>query len=145
MTSTAAPDIAIAGLRLWVEGRAQPDAESYWEGNWLRVRAQCTAEHSEVRAAGPCVHLSEIATLKAGCEKLLRGEVAEAGLYCAEPTLKLELWAAPGGAVVGKIRITPDHRLEIHDYGFATDAAGIAALVAECARVLERYPPRGKD
>lgn len=143
-TDTTEPDLRIAGLRLWVEAREQPESQDYWDGNWLRVRAHCAGEHSEVRAAGPLVHLSEVATLKSGCEKLLAGTVAEAGLYCAEPNLKLELWAAPGGGVVGKVRITPDHRAEIHDYGFACDLDGVARLVAACERLLGRYPLRGK-
>ena len=142
--ASSAPDLSIAGLELWIDDREHPDSQEYWEGNWLRVRVRCAAAHSEVRAAGPFLHLSEIATLKAGCERLLAGEVAEAGLYCAEPNLKIELWTAPSSTVIGKIRITPDHRAEIHDYGFAADLAGVQALVVACARLLERYPLRGK-
>lgn len=142
--TTQEPDLRIAGFALWVDARTAPESDDYWDGNWLQVRASYEANDSSVRAAGALIHASELMTLVAGCRKLLAGEAAEAGLYCAAPNLKLELWSAPGGAVVGKLRITPDHKAELHDYGFATDAAGIEALIAACGRVLDRFPLRGK-
>ncbi len=143
-TTNHEPDLRIAGFALWVDARTAPESDDYWDGNWLQVRANYEASESSVRAAGALIHASELATLATGCRKLLAGEAAEAGLYCAAPNLKLELWSAPGGAVVGKLRITPDHKAELHDYGFATDAAGIEALIAACGRVLDRFPLRGK-
>ncbi|MGE0860709.1 MAG: hypothetical protein AB7I01_14430 [Gammaproteobacteria bacterium] len=138
------PDLRIAGFALWVDARTAPESDDYWDGNWLQVRASYEASDSSVRAAGALVHASELVTLAAGCRKLLAGEAAEAGLYCSAPNLKLELWSAPGGAVIGKLRITPDHQAELHDYGFATDNVGLQALVAASERVLTRFPLRGK-
>lgn len=137
-----APDLEIGGLRLWIEGRHYAESEDYWDGNWLRIVAECTSSNSHVAIAGPLVHLSEITTLHSGCEKLASHQVQEAGLYCMEPNLKVELWAVPGGKVIGKVRITPDHKSEMHDFGFALDEGGLTALLGACASVLRRFPLR---
>ena len=80
--------------------------------------------------------------MRSGCEKLVARKVEEAGLYCMEPNLKIELWAVPNGQVIGKVRITPDHKSEMHDFGFALDEAELSELLASCVRVLEKFPLR---
>jgi hypothetical protein len=139
------PDLRIGGLSLWIVGRHHSEIESYWEGNWLRIYAECTSPNSRVVIEGPLVHLSEITTLHSSCEKLARLEAQEAGLYCMEPNLKVELWAVPGGKVIGKVRLTPDHKSEMHDFGFALDAGELDALVVGCAVVLKKFPVRHKN
>jgi len=139
-----APDLRIGGLRLWIDGRHNSEVADYWDGNWVEVFAEYLSPHSRVAAAGPIIHLSEISTLHTSCEKLARLEVQEAGLYCMEPNLKIELWAVPGGKVIGKVRITPDHKSEMHDFGFALEEGELAAVLAACARVLEKYPVRNR-
>ena len=137
-----APDFHIAGLRLWIEGYHYAESTDYWDGNWMQVSAEYQSANSRVAVAGPIVHLSEITTLHSGCEKLVARKVEEAGLYCMEPNLKIELWAVPNGQVIGKVRITPDHKSEMHDFGFALDEAALSELLASCARVLEKFPLR---
>jgi hypothetical protein len=137
-----APDFHIAGLRLWIEGYHYAESTDYWDGNWMQVSAEYQSANSRVAVAGPIVHLSEITTLHSGCEKLMARTVEEAGLYCMEPNLKIELWAVPNGQVIGKVRITPDHKSEMHDFGFALDEAALTELLASCARVLEKFPLR---
>jgi len=29
------PDLKISGLQIWIHDRDIPDAEDYWDGNWL--------------------------------------------------------------------------------------------------------------
>lgn len=137
-----APDIQLAGLRVWVDGRHEADTHDYWDGNWVTVFAQYQSAQSQVTVAGPLVHLSEIVTLHNGCTKLAARQVQEAGLFCMEPNLKIELWAVPGDQFIGKVRITPDHKAEMHDFGFAFEAAELDALVQACSDVLSRFPVR---
>ena len=139
-----APDLHIGGLRLWIDGRHNSEVADYWDGNWVEVLAEYISTNSRVAVAGPIIHLSEITTLHSSCARLARLDVQEAGLYCMEPNLKIELWAVPNGKVIGKVRITPDHKSEMHDFGFALDEGELAEVVAACARVLEKYPVRNK-
>lgn len=139
-TRSRAPDIQLAGLRVWVDGRHETDTNDYWDGNWVTVLAEYRSDRSHVTVAGPLVHLSEIVTLHKGCTKLATRQVQEAGLFCMEPNLKIELWAVPGDQFIGKVRITPDHKAEMHDFGFAFNAAELNALVQACGDLLSRYP-----
>ena len=70
-----APDIQLAGLRVWVDGRHEADTHDYWDGNWVTVLAQYQSAQSQVTVAGPLVHLSEIVTLHNGCTKLAARQV----------------------------------------------------------------------
>jgi len=142
--SRRAADLLVAGLSLWVVGRHGDGSDDYWEGNWLDVIARYRAGGSRVAVAGPLVHLSELAALRAGCERMAAEVTTETGLYCMEPNLKIELWRAPNGQLIGKTRITPDHKSEMHDFGFALESADLHAIVTSCERILERYPLRGK-
>lgn len=142
MADRGAPDMHIGGLRLWIVGRHHSEIEDYWEGNWLHIYAECVSANSRVAIEGPLVHLSEITTLHSSCQKLAARQVQEAGLYCMEPNLKLELWAVPGGKLIGKVRITPDHKSEMHDFGFALDDAELDALLTACSEVLNKFPVR---
>ena len=135
-----APDLHIGGLRLWIDRRHQAEVSDYWDGNWLEVRAEYESANSRVAIAGPLVHLSEIVTLERSCTKLAAQEVQEAGLFCREPNLKIELWAVPGGKFIGKVRITPDHKSEMHDFGFALADGELDALLGACAQILRHYP-----
>lgn len=35
------PDLTISGLKVWVHGREYENSDDYWDGNWLRVTANC--------------------------------------------------------------------------------------------------------
>lgn len=139
-----AADLQLGGLRVWIDGRHATDSNDYWDGNWLVVCAHYQSAQSQVSVAGPLLHVSEVVTLHSGCTRLAAGEVQEAGLYCMEPNLKIELWAVPGGKFIGKVRITPDHKSEMHDFGFALADAELDALLASCAELLQRYPLRNR-
>lgn len=137
-----APDLQLAGFRLWVDGRHPAEVADYWDGNWVVVHAEYRSANAAVTVSGPFVHLSEIVALHKGCTRLAARQSQEAGLYCQEPNLKIELWAVPGDQFIGKVRITPDHKSEMHDFGFAFEAAELDALIGACAALLVRYPLR---
>src|SRR5262245_58281939 len=46
------PDLKLGGFSLWVFGRQFPDANDYWDGNWLNVRARVEAPGALVEAPG---------------------------------------------------------------------------------------------
>jgi hypothetical protein len=54
------PGIALAGLQIWVQGRQFPDAQDYWDGNWLDVTVHCGGEGASVWVSGSIIHLSEL-------------------------------------------------------------------------------------
>ena len=137
-------DLVVAGLSLWIAGRHDTGSDDYWEANWLDVIARYRADSSRVAVSGPIVPLSGLAALQSGCERMAAGAATETGLYCMEPNLKIELWRVPNGQLIGKTRITPDHKSEVHDFGFALEPGDLAAIVASCRDILARYPLRGK-
>jgi hypothetical protein len=79
----------LAGFSLEVLGRQFPDAQDYWDGNWLEVKCTCAAPGSFVEAEGPFVHLSEIERL----ETLLSGTERERKMNLIEPDLALSFEA----------------------------------------------------
>ena len=81
------PDIAIAGLQIWVHGRQFPDQEDYWDGNWLNVTVHCGAKGSSVWTSGNIIQLHEIAHLSAGAKDLYNYLKGKAELPCIEPEL----------------------------------------------------------
>jgi len=136
------PDLRIAGLRLWIHGRACPDATDYWDGNWLRATAWCSSPGATVRVHGSIVHLGELVGLLRGCERLHETLTGRAELACIEPYLHVSLIAATGGHIRVDVSITPDHMAESHSFTDEFDQTYLPPVVAACRRILERYPVR---
>ncbi len=142
--SLGAADLQIVGLRIWVHGRQFPDSTDYWDGNWLRITAYCMVGESRVRVHGSVVHLSEIAGLLRGCESLSETLAGRTGLDSMEQNLKLELIAKKLGRVAVDIQITPEPMRESHRFRDEIDQTNLPAIIAACARILEKYPLRGR-
>src|SRR5262245_54781798 len=85
------PDISIAGLNLWMRGREFPQANDYWDGNWLQTVAYCSYPGAKVWTEGPFLRIDEIERFVAECELLDRTLSGEAVLNCLEPYLKVHL------------------------------------------------------
>jgi hypothetical protein len=47
------PSLDLFGLKLWIHGRQFPNANDFWDGNWLRVTAMLSTSTSVVRTEGP--------------------------------------------------------------------------------------------
>ncbi len=92
-TELGEPDLGIAGFQLWIHGREYPDAQDYHDRNWLRVTAHCGALGASVWAEGAIVQAQDIEFFAQGCEKMRRGEAAEASLAPVEPYFDVELEA----------------------------------------------------
>jgi hypothetical protein len=107
------PDLKISILSLWVIGRQCPDANDYWDGNWLNVRAEARTSGAIVEVVGPIVHLSELVSFVNELETLdstLSGKASLCGSY--EPNLRLELIGNGAGGIGGTLLITPHHMVQ---------------------------------
>lgn len=136
------PSLEIAGLRLWVHGRQFPNAEDYWDGNWLRITAYCLHPNSAVRTSGSLVHLGEIVGLLRGCQRLHREMKGSAALECIEPNLKVQFHMEWNGHIKVNIEITPDPMTERHSFDDELDQSHLPGIVEQCLSILERYPVR---
>jgi len=138
-------DLQIAGLRLWVHGRQFPEAEDYWDGNWLNITAECVYPGSWVEVSGPVVHVREVQQLLEGCERLYATLEGAAGLECMEPNLRVKLaMGDKAGHIKVSIALTPEHLTESHQYEDWIDQTFLPPIIAACRRVLDRYPTRGR-
>lgn len=143
------PQIQLGGLQIWVHGRAYPDHEDYWDGNWLRLTAHCGGNGADVWVDGPILHLSEIRAWYNGLVHMnesVTGEAKLGGLL--EPNLFIEMKIDLLGHVLIQVNITPDHMAQKHVFEFENDQTFLGPLIAQCDAVLAEYPvrddPRGQ-
>jgi hypothetical protein len=139
------PDLKLGGFSLWVLGRQFPDAEDYWDGNWLSVRALVEAPGAMVRAEGPLVLAQELARFAKQLEKINATLSGEAELRCMEPNLEIAIQCGSLGHVAAKIKITPDHLTQSHEFKFDLDQSYLGPLVIGCKGVLSRWPVRSQS
>jgi hypothetical protein len=137
------PDIKIAGFCIWVFGRQFDESQHFWDGNWVRVLAHCSAEGAEVRASGSILHLSELRRWLKQSTELHRNLTGIAELDCIEPNLnaKIDLKDGRGQLVV---HITPDHLMQQHRFTFEIDQSYLPELTGALEKVLREFPVRGK-
>ncbi|HUI35778.1 MAG TPA: hypothetical protein VLX67_09650 [Stellaceae bacterium] len=136
------PDISLAGLQIWVHGRQFPNAQDYWDGNWLNVTAHCGAEGADVWISGPRVHLSEVLRWRDEAVEMHRTLSGKAELSCMEPELAVELKMASLGHVAMIVRITPNLMAQQHSFEFTIDQSHLPGLLRGCGQVLQEYPIR---
>ena len=137
------PDLRLAHLSLWVHGRERDEAADYWDGNWLRVTARCSSPEAEVWAAGTFLRTDEIQGLSNACARLSVSLGGEAALECMEPNLSVQLRGDGRGGIAVRVTLTPDHLRQQHEFLDDIDQTYLPAIIADCTRLLERYPVRG--
>ena len=138
------PSIKFEKLKIWIHGRQFPDANDYWDGNWLLVTAHYAADGSSVSTSGAIIHLPEIAGWALGAKKIIDTLQGEAGLYCMEPNLAVILKAKSLGHIDVELSITPDDITQQHKYFFELDQTYLPPLIQQCEEVLQNYPIRGE-
>ena len=139
-----APDLQIAGLRLWVHGRQFPMADDYWDGNWLQVTVHCAAPGAHVWVTGPILHVPEIAQFLRGVEAIHASLQGEAILPCMEPELAVTLTAERLGHITLVVAITPDHLAQTHRFTFIIDQSYLPPVIDSCRAILRQYPIKGQ-
>lgn len=140
------PDLQVAGFQLWVHGRQFPEAEDYYDCNWLRVTAHCGASGASVWAQGAILMVTDIAGFGDRCAAILRGEVKSAALDPFEPELKVCLEASDSlGHIRAQVEITPDHLLQSHRFEFEVDQSYLPGIIKQCSEIVQKYPIRGQQ
>ena len=137
------PDLNIAShFSLWVHGRQFPDAQDYWDGNWLNVLARVKTDGAKVEASGAIVRNSEILGFCKELEALDSNVSGSAHLKCIEPDLDIVLKADTLGHIAITIMITPDQLNQSHTFKFDFDQTFLKPLIKACKDILSRYPIR---
>jgi hypothetical protein len=137
------PQIALAGLRLWVHGREFPDHHDFWDGNWLRVTAHCGDRGAEVTAMGSFIHLSEMSRWHEALKEMnetVSGEAQLCGSY--EKNLIVKLKMEKTGHLSIEVEITPDPMTQRHSFWFESDQTYLSELLTQCGSLLSEYPLR---
>lgn len=143
-TDLGDPDLTVAGFQLWVHGRQFPEAEDYYDGNWLRVTAHCGASGASVWAQGAIVMVTDIYGFGDGCAAMHRGEMKAAALAPFEPELKVSLEVSDSvGHIRAQVEITPDHLLQSHRFEFEVDQSYLPGIIRQCSEIVQEYPIRG--
>ena len=138
------PDLKLAGLSLWALQRQFPDANDYWDGNWLNVRASVGASGARVEISGPWLRTDELSRFVEQLAVLSANVKGTAELACMEPALHVKVVCGPLGNMAVIIEITPDHMAQSHQFIFSIDQTYISHVISECKRILERYPVIGQ-
>lgn len=139
------PNLKVAGLHLWVHGRQFPDADDYWDGNWLRITAYCGASGAQVLIQGAIVTIQDIAGFGDQCDAMLRGTATSVLLDPFEPELRVSLEAVGGlGHIRVAVDITPDHLAQSHRMEFEIDQSYLPGIIEQCSAINRAYPVRGQ-
>ncbi len=140
------PALTVAGFQLWIHGRQFPEADDYYDGNWLRVTAHCAASGASVWAQGAIVMVTDIADFGRQCDAMLRGASSSAMLDPYEPELRVSLELADRlGHIRGQVEITPDHLAQSHKMEFDVDQSYLSGIIKQCSAIIQEYPIRGNE
>jgi len=143
LTEAGPPDFKIAGFQVWIRDRQYPDAQDYWDGNWLHALAHCRAAGAEVWSSGPILHLSEVSRWLGELHTLHETLTGTASLDCMEPELSATIQLKDGRGEL-RVRITPNHLTQTHEFRFDVDQSYLHELISMLDGVLQRFPIRGK-
>jgi hypothetical protein len=142
--SLGPPDLELAGFALWVHGREFPDANGYWDGNWLRATAHCGGAGASVWVSGAFITAWELADWISSTEQLHQSLSGCARLQCLEPNLDILLEPeGRGGRLNLVVKITPDHIIQDHRFEFDLDQSYLPAFLRAGRRLVMRFPVRG--
>lgn len=139
------PLLRISGFALWVHNRQFPNADDFWDGNWLNVTAKVEANNARVRTGGSILHLSEVEAFASELVVLIKEISGTATLGGSlEPNLSVSLRGSKLGHVTATVAITPDHMSQSHKFTFEMDQTFLGPILASCQEILRRFPIRDK-
>lgn len=142
------PDLKVAGFQVWIHGREHPDANDYYDGNWLRLTAHCGASGASVRVEGGLLAVTDIAGFGDQCAALLEGNSKTSVLEPLEPHLKLNLSLTASdhaGHISAEVEITPDFLTQAHRFKFEIDQSYLPEIIRQCSAIVREYPIRGLE
>ena len=137
------PSLKVHGLALWVHGRQFPDAQDFYDGNWLRVSAHCGAAGASVWAEGAILMVPDFARWADQCEVLYNSLSGEAVLNSYEPELRVTIKNTDmQGHLNMRVEITPDHMSQMHRFDFQLDQTYLPGIIRDCRAIVAAYPIR---
>jgi hypothetical protein len=134
------PSLVLGGLSVWILEKAFPESVEWYDGNWLQVRAECSAPGATVTANGPLLTAEDIGRLLAGLEAMHRREARSAGMSPLEANLVVSLTGSSRGRLRIDVRITPDSTTQEHRFFFDEDLAYLEGPIQQCREILRRFP-----
>ena len=140
--------LKVAGLELWVHDRRSPDAQDYWEGNWLVVTVRCDAAGATIWTTGPMLRVPDLARWAAALDRLHQRpeEVGVATLTSDEPNLTAVVRSTDRTSELQLVvDITPDPLTQEHRLRFAVERSALPDLVQQCRGIVKAYPVRDPD
>jgi len=138
------PDIKLGGLQIWVHGRQFPEANDYWDGNWLRITAHCGTHGADVWTTGPILNLPAVVSWLVELEALNHSLTGDASLVPLEPELCVKLTGDGLGNISMEVEITPDNVTQEHTFHFELDQSYLEPVIESCRKIVNDYPLRGK-
>lgn len=139
-------DICIGNFELWIYGREFPEADDYWDGNWLNSAARCSTASSQVGINGPFIHLTELRQWLTDLKDMYASLEGEARLKCMEPNLDLSIKVNKRGNCTMTVHITPDPLCEQHVFVFADlDQSYLLPVIDSLEKIFKIYPLKGTE
>ncbi len=138
------PALEILGFQLWIHGRQFPDAQDFWDGNWLNVTAHCGSNGASVSVSGAIFMVPDLEQWATQCRTLYENFQGEARLDPCEPNLLVTLRCSDRrGHILMRVEITPDQVTQEHRMDFEIDQSYLPSLIAQCRAIIEEFPIRG--
>ena len=135
------PDLALAGLQVWVHGQPYAGSAEPYDADWLTVTVHCGARGASVWVHGAVLTSSAFERLAVGARALDAQLTGVAWLASDEPELEVRLEAGgEAGQVSMQVQITPDLEAQEHTFTFFLDQSHLPAMADACDAVLARYP-----
>lgn len=137
------PDIALAGMSIWIDGYQYPTSTEYWDANWLIVRVLCVGQNATVRLNEACIHAPELAAWLESCVSLNDGRTGEAAMPTMEPYLQVTInRSGEFNGLVAIVKLTPNNISQFHEFRFPIDPSYLPRLIVSLKQTLNRFPVR---
>jgi hypothetical protein len=95
---------------------------------------------------GAILMTTDIEQFRADAERLSDGEGRSAVLDPCEPELRVSIEGPdPLGHPLLRVELTPEPPAQSHAMEFEIDLSYLPGLTAQCSRILEEFPVRGRN
>jgi hypothetical protein len=141
--SLGEPQLRLAGLSIWVHGRAHAEDAEEWAAGWLGVTLRCDAPGACVWVTGPLLRTSDLEDWSVRLVELLESEEIETDLDALDSNLSVHLQGERRrGLVDVAVQISAEPDRQHHRMAFTASYAEVSTFLADCRAVLGRSPPR---
>lgn len=134
------PDISIAGLSLWVQGRQSPHSNDRSDAGWLLVVASYASGSAEAWVEGPILTREDLQNWVRQLRKLEETLTGAASLEPAKPQLRIDMVAGTLGHLTVTVQFRPGSVGETHEFITDVDQTYLRSLIGQIDQILETYP-----